>query len=301
MTPDQITLTEGDLGPREALGKGGMALVYRLPDLYLPDTPAGQWVYKKYKTKARPVSTFALQQLVLSCANRDPSQRTAIERSANWPVRVVVDSNHGASGVVLPLLEDEFFFELHKSSGLVDLKPLELQFLMQDEDYCRRVGVPSVSDAQRREIVRSLTYCLAVLHRAEYVYGDISARNFIISLTPRVRVKAVDCDAIRVRGSQAATGKQPHSPDWEPPECVAAKRQKDHVRYAIQSKATDSYKLGLAILRLLTPGKGSSVNTDPTRARHVLPAHLYRLLELSLSADPAQRPSPKDWYQGLLR
>ncbi len=301
MTPDQITLAESDLGPRQALGKGGMAVVYRLPNLHLPEAPSGRWVYKKYKAIARPVSTFALQQLVLSLINRDRAQGSIIERTTNWPVRVVVGEGHGATGVVLPLLEDEFFFDLHKSSGTIDHKPLELQFLMQDEDYCRRVGVPLVTDQQRREIVRALTYCLAVLHRAEYVYGDVSARNFIVSLTPKVRVKAVDCDSIRVRGSAAATGKQPHSPDWEPPECVAAKRRKDNVRYAIQSKETDSYKLGLAILRLLTPGKGSSVNLDPTRAKNTLPPHLYSLLERSLSAMPADRPSPKQWHQGLIK
>lgn len=276
-------------------------MVYRLPNLHIPEAPGVEWVYKKYKARARPVSTFALQQLVISFITRDPDHRNALERSTNWPIRVVVDGNVGAAGVVLPLLEDHFFFDLHKSSGAVERKPLELQYLMQESAYCRRVGVPQLSDHTRRSVVRSLIYCLALLHRADYVYGDISARNFIVSLEPKPRVIAVDCDSIRLRGSQAATGKQPHSPDWEPPESIAAKRRNDNLQYAIQNKATDNYKLGLAIMRLLTPGNSASVSTDPVRARQVLPRHLYDLLERSLSAKPDDRPSPREWHEGFLR
>lgn len=282
------------------MGDGGTASVYSVPSLTLGRDPEQAWVYKKYKAAYRPVSLFGMQSLVRLLDRLEPGQRRAFRRSLNWPERVVIDSDHGAAGLILPMIPDEFFTTIRLSNGTRKRKSQEAQFLMMDRTYCARVAQPYADEEQRRHICRSLCYAMALLHRAEVVYGDLSSRNILFRLKPRPAAMLVDCDAVRLSGAAAAFGRQPHSPDWEPPEAIRARRRGDS-GWTIQSKETDLYKLGLAILRILAPGDSSSTNTDPTRVKPVLPFHLYTLLERALSSNPADRPSAKTWYQELIR
>jgi hypothetical protein len=295
------TIHESELGRLIELGKGGMAKVYGLPDLLLPEVPQGHWVYKRYKAKSRPVPMYGLQELVRLLDRLPHDHRRVMHRHFNWPVRVVTDGSHGSSGLILALLPDSFFLELRLSSGRVKRKPAEMQFLFQDDGYCERVGLPSITLAQRQSICRSLVYAMALLDRLDVVYGDLSARNVLFRLRPRPGVMLVDCDAVRARGSAAAVGKQPHSPDWEPPEALRARRRRDSTAYTIQNKETDRYKLGLAILRILTPGQGCATSLDPTKARSCLPRNLYELLVNSVSSRPADRPPAAVWYREMRR
>lgn len=298
---DPLTIAESALGSRFEIGAGGMAKVFSLPNFFLPEDPGGKWVYKKFRSKVRPVMPYGLRSLVKLFEGFEPKQRLAFEKTFNWPVRVVIDDGDGAAGVILPLLSDELFVDLHLSSGATKRKPAELQFLFQTSAYCAKVGIPFLDDQQRRAICRSLCYAMGLLDRVGVVYGDLSARNVLYRISPRPGVKLVDCDAVRPHGSAAALGQQPHSPDWEPPEAIAAKQRRDSRGYSIQSKETDRYKLGLAILRILTPGQGCAENIDPLAARQQLPMNLYTLLQRSLSDDPHARPTAKTWYEELTR
>lgn len=295
------TVQEADLGQRHEIGSGGMARVHLVPDFLLPEAPGVRLVYKKFRTKVRPVPSYGLQALVRMYNDLEPAQRQVFGRSFNWPVRVVADGADGAAGVLLPLLPDAFFQELRLSSGARKRKPAEAQFLFQDAAYCARVGVPFLDEQQRRALCRSLAYGLGLLDRADVVYGDLSARNLLYRVSPRPGVMLVDCDAVRPHGGAAAFGAQPHSPDWEPPEALLARRRRDPAGYNIQNKATDRYKLGLAVLRILTPGPGCATNTDPERARPYLPHPLFTFLQRSLGDDPSQRPTAREWYQEFTR
>jgi DNA-binding helix-hairpin-helix protein with protein kinase domain len=295
------TLRADELGDRHEIGRGGMATVYALPSFFLPEAPAASWVYKQYRSKCRPVPLFGMEGLVRLRHGLPDGQRRAFDRCFNWPVRVVTDDEPGASGVILPLLSDDWFMVLKLSSGTTKRKPAEGQFLFMDRAYCARVGIPFADEEQRRHLCRSLAYALALLDRADIVYGDLSSRNILFRLTPRPAVKLVDCDAVRVHGGAAAFGSQPHSPDWEPPEALRARARRDGTGYNIQNKATDRYKLGLAILRILTPGPMCSLSTDPIAARPHLPMNLFTLLQRSLSTDPATRPPARAWYEELTR
>ena len=291
------SVQESELGRRSEIGSGGMARVYAVPDFILPELPGGSFVYKKYRSKIRPIPAYGLSQLVRFYGGLDPAQRERFDRSFNWPVRVVLDGNDGAAGVILPLLPEPFFLTLRLGSGARKRKPAEAQFLFKDSSYCARVAIPFPDEQQRRALCRSLTYALGLLDRADVVYGDLSARNFLFRIQPRPAVMLVDCDAVRPHGGASALGHQPHSPDWEPPEALLARRRKDSGGYSVQNKATDRYKLGLAILRILTPGDGCSTNIDPAAARPHLPLNLYTLLQRSLSEDPTARPAARDWYR----
>lgn len=295
------TVSESDLGQRTEIGSGGMARVYAVPELILPEAPGRRFVYKKFRAKVRPIPSHGLLTLVRLYDAFEQGQQEAFTRAFNWPVRVVTDSGDGAAGVILPILPDAYFLDLKLSSGTRKRKPAEAQFLFMHRTYCARVGVPFLDEQQRRQICRSLSYALGLLDRADVVYGDLSARNLLFRVSPRPGVMLVDCDAVRPRGGAAAFGHQPHSPDWEPPEALLARRRRDSTGYSIQNKATDRYKLGLAILRILTPGEGCSTNTDPEVARPHLPTHLHELLKRSLSNDPSQRPSAREWYQEFTR
>lgn len=298
---DELTVDEASLGERTQIGKGGMAIVHDIPSLILPEEPGERWVYKKYKQKHRPVSLYAMQQLVRHRAAQEARVKSALDRAFNWPRRVVQDDGDGAAGVILPYIPKGFFLTLTTSSGKRTTKPAEGQFLFQDSTYCARVGIPHPNEEQRRALVRSLCHAFATLEHVQVVYGDLSSLNFLWTLTPRPAVLLADCDSVRVTGGAAPFGRQPHSPDWEPPEAKDAKRRKDSASYTIQNLATDRYKLGLAILRILTPGRGCSTQVDPESARSRLPHHLYTLLVRSVSDDPTERPSARQWYEAMTR
>jgi serine/threonine protein kinase len=301
MTAAVATLKETDLGDLTQIGAGGMAKVFAIPDFFLPECPGRRLVYKKLRPKVRPVPLYGLAALTRVLSELETDHRAAVERSFNWPLRVVVDDGDGAAGVVLPLIPDEYFLDLHLTSGSIRRRPAEAQYLFCDSGYCSTMRIPFLDEHARRALCRSLSYALGLLDRADVVYGDLSALNIIFRLTPRPAVMLVDCDAIRLTGGAAALGRQPHSPDWEPPEALRAKRLRDNTEYCIQNKPTDRYKLGLAILRILTPGPGCSTNLDPTVARHILPPKLYELLERSLSDNADDRPSARAWYEELTR
>src|SRR5688572_1932328 len=88
-----------ELGDRHEIGRGGMAAVYSLPSFFLPEEPAASWVYKRYRSKVRPVPLFGMEALVRLRLGLEDGQRKALDRSLNWPARVVVDEGSGASGV----------------------------------------------------------------------------------------------------------------------------------------------------------------------------------------------------------
>ena len=295
-----MTLSEQDLGKLDYLAAGNFSKVYLAPDLKLPEAPTGKWVYKKFKPKFRPIPAFGMNSIVTHRTNMHEDQRAQFDSVAVWPTRVVADDGAGAAGVVLPLIPDDYFHTLSLSTSTKRI-PSEGQFLFMDREYCSSVGLTFLEEDARRKIAHRLAYAFALFHKANVVYGDFSSRNFIFRTMPTPRVLLVDCDAVRVNFEPSPFGGQPHSPDWEPPEALKAKRLKDSAGFSIQNMETDRYKLGLAILRVLTPGAYCSTNRDPERARAVLPPKLFQLLERSLSEHPTARPTAKEWYQEMLR
>ncbi|NNN15357.1 MAG: hypothetical protein HKL82_05790 [Acidimicrobiaceae bacterium] len=274
-----------------------MARVFSLPDFFLPESPGRPIVYKKIKAKYRPVPQYGLQSLVRLLSGIESNLKPSFERQLNWPVRVVLDDHDGAAGVILPLIPDEYFVSLRRSSGEIKRRPAEVQYLFTDSRYCARVGIPYPDESQRLDLCRSLSFAMVMLHKLDVVYGDLSARNILFRVLPKPAVLLVDCDAVRPKGGAAPLGAQPHSPDWEPPEAVKARARRDSTGYNIQNKETDRYKLGLAVLRILSPGRGCSTNTDPKVVKSVLPPRIYSLLEQSLSVNPSGRPEAQTWYK----
>jgi hypothetical protein len=259
-------------------------------------------VHKKYKRSVRPVSIFALESLVKMRNDLHPDQLKAIDKSFNWVLRVTTDDHSGASGVLLPRLDDSWFLDLRNSYGEVKHRPAEGQFLAADRDYFQKKELTYPTLDQRLALCFSLCRALGLLHRAEVVYGDLSLRNFLYRLTPSPSVILVDTDAMRPKGSTAAGGLQPHTPDWEPPEALHAKKRGEADKYAAQNYESDRYKLGLAVLRILAMDvPRAAEKRDPTLVRATLPPRLYSLLEQSLQGPPPDRPTAKTWVEEFRR
>jgi hypothetical protein len=296
-----LRVEESELGERHDLAKGGMAYVYDLSGFRIGEHPGWPLVYKRYKKVIRPVPIFGLESLVKMRDDWHPDQRKAIDRSFNWMVRVVTDDASGASGVILPRLDDSYFVDLRNSYGEFKHRPAEGQFLAAGRDYYQAKQLPHPTFDQRIALCVSLAKGMGLLHRAEVVYGDLSLRNFLYRLEPTPSVMFVDTDAMRPKGATSSFKLQPHTPDWEPPEALHAKKRGDGIGFATQNFHTDRYKLGLAILRILADVPRAAEKRDPSIVRSLLPAHLYDLLHHSLHAHPADRPTAKTWYEEFHR
>ena len=64
----------------------------------------------------------------------------------------------------------------------------------------------------------------------------------------------------------------------------------------VQDEVTDVYKLGLAILRCLTPGKGAASSRSATRLAAELDAEGIALVTRAVRADRGGRPTAKELY-----
>jgi hypothetical protein len=294
MIADQIAPVAGRRAPvpMSALGQmirlnaGANGTIHRLAEYQLPDEP-GALVFKQYDLRAVQASLSGLMRLVDVRAGLAAQRRAVLDEMTVWPLRAVQGAGGEARGVLMRLIPDDYFEDMRLPSGRRDREPRELQHLIFEAAQARRseVDVPPDGDVPSRlRICERFAYIMSILHGANLVYGDISARNVLYRLRPEPGVLLVDCDAARMRGS-AAVNKQQHSPDWDPPERVTA-----------QSLTTDRYKLALFVLRCLTPGKGSSINRDWSKASTVLDGPGLRLLRLGLDGPPESRPMAREWF-----
>lgn len=277
-----VMIDIGTLGRLDPLSRGGQADLFRVPDLHLRDAPA-DLVFKRYRSPARSVSASGLSRIVHVRHNMSREQRLRLDEATAWPVRIVAAGSI-VLGVVMPLIDASYFANLTLPSGKQRSGPREVQYLFVDPSKSTRLGLEPPSLRDRAMLCKAYAFALGILHKAEVVFGDISAKNALYRTRPRPGVMMVDCDAVRMRG-QGAVVSQLHTADWDPPEGLT-----------VQSELTDRYKLGLFILRALTPGDFSSVNRNPAVADAVLSAPGRTMLRRSLLGDPDERPAARDWY-----
>lgn len=284
-TRRRASVPESALGPRTRLNGGANGTIYRLDDFWLVDEP-GELVFKEYNLNVVQVTLSGLEKLVDVRRSLAAQRRAVLDEMTAWPLCAVAGPADEPLGVLMKLIPGGYFEDMLLPSGSRDQVPREIQHLIFDAAVARRreVDVPADSDPHTRlRICERFSYILSILHGANLVYGDVSARNVLYSLRPRPNVLLVDCDAARVHGT-AAVNKQQHSPDWDPPERVGG-----------QSFMTDRYKLALFVLRCLVPGKGASLNRQWQTAAGLLDARGLRLLKLGLGDDPELRPLARDW------
>jgi serine/threonine protein kinase len=306
-----LVTSRSALGRMERLGQGGTAWVYRVPEFSLPRE--GRLVYKEYRAAVRAKANPALLPGLLSLtefrARLPADRRDKLDQRTIWPLVVVTGDDGAALGIVMREIPAEFF---------QGKKPRELQLLFHADDDARQQGLPQFGLHERLVICARIAATYMLLHRLDIIIGDVSPRNIVFTLGASPKLLAVDTDSARVKGTRGALGAQPHTPAWEPPEALTAKRLLDHGRRAGQSavelrghadtwqrqtKQTDVYKFGLMVLRVIDYGRRCSRRRDPERARRLLreragpgPADL---LIRSLDSNPGARPTMEDWYRAF--
>lgn len=277
MSDDEIDRAKlGDLGER--LGKGGQATVHLVPSLRLADV-AGDLVYKHYHVGHQP--PHGLRAIVRARRKLAVPVRARLDEIASWPARVVIDQGT-ICGVVMPLIPSSFFDRRRLPSGKVSTLPREVQGLFVGPELATRAGLVYPDLTDRLAVCRDLAGALALLHSNGLVFGDINAKNALFRTGATPSVMLVDCDAVRIRGS-APVVRQLNAPDWAPPEG------------AVLTQATDLYKLGLFVLRALSPGPQASTSRNLQRVRSVLDAEGRRLLGAALADLGRLRPEAAEW------
>jgi serine/threonine protein kinase len=275
------------LGEMQLLGAGGMGAVYLLSSYNLANA-AGPFVYKEYDPKILPdVSGQGLASVIGVRERLGPQERQWLDGCTVWPLRIVEDRG-AVTGIIMRLIPEDYYQQIVLPSGDPALLIRDLQSLLISRSRCKKYGYPFAEPRQRLQLCALFAYMVAFLHRRDIVFGDISPSNVLYRLMPETGLMLVDCDAIRKVGS-AQVVPQGHTPDWFPPERFTKP----------QSVRSDRYKLGLFILRVLSPGDGASVNRDPEAARPALDARGLQLLRASLSTDLDARTDAKTWYTYL--
>ena len=124
-----------------------------------------------------------------------------------------------------------------------------------------QVDFGDISRTDRLVMLAQLAYVIGWLHKHGWVFGDLSFSNAVFALNPP-RILLLDCDGAAALAKRGR--KQSSTPFWDPPECPIEEppggRKQDR-----QDDVTDVYKLGLAVLRCLTPGKGASSSRNLSR------------------------------------
>ena len=280
-------IKKADLGALTKIAEGGFGIVYRTSGFRLPGG-SQELAYKEFTTEVAEQQRSARAAVDLWERLDDPTRDRLGSHSA-WPCALVHDRRR-VCGLLMPLLGDDYFFRTHGAiNGAGQRKPRTLEWLIatRQQRIAANADVPDIDRLERHVLLGKLVYVLGLLHRLEWVYGDLSFKNVVFGLGPP-RVMLVDCDgaaplADRSRG-------QSHSPFWDPPEHQANEALQ-------QDDRSDVYKLGLAILRCLTPGKGAATTRDLARLSGVLDADGKHLVGLALSADPLQRPTAKELFR----
>ncbi|MFI7514096.1 hypothetical protein ACIBVK_11465 [Micromonospora echinofusca] len=320
-----LEMTVGQLGRIQQLARGGTATIYLAPDLRLPGFDDVRFVYKKYnevtKRAAGPSLTTGLSNFVRFRDRLPSKQRDAWDARIIWPVSVVLDENGAADGVIMRLIPDQYFHDFTKRAGGVNRKPREIETLFGDDETALRKGLTKVDLTTRFRLIRAIAAAYGMMHKENVVIGDISGRNIIYDPDPaHPTIMVVDVDSARIRGNRAVFGMQPHTPNWQPPEALAASaalirgsksnppmpdddRDRLRNRWSIQSTQTDVYKFALMVVRILDNGRGGAVNRDPHKARRILKAQAgdeaADLLDASLAENERQRPTMRQWYDQL--
>jgi serine/threonine protein kinase len=289
-----MSVKKTDLGPLEKISSGGFAEVYRANSAFRLRGSTMPLAYKEFTTEEAQQAR-ASAAAVLFRDGLNPADRDDLDKHTAWP-RALVEDEGNVTGLLMPLIPPDFFCGLiDPDTGRKTSKPLEMQWLVATKAQldAAEVELPTVDKAQRLALLAQLAYAIGRLHKHGWVYGDLSFKNAVFALNPP-RMMLIDCDgAASVRDPRR---QQAHTPFWAPPECEksAGPRYLDQ-----QDTITDVYKLGLAILRCLSPGTGVSSAKDAARLAGELDPAGLDLVSRALSGDRALRPTAKDLWAYL--
>lgn len=289
--------TKASLKQPTFLARGGFSQVFRADGFHLPGDPT-PLAYKEF-TVARADQARSAVATVAFRDGLSEKDRTELDFSCAWPRAIVEDSTGVVSGLLMPLLSPEFFCnQLDPDTGELTARPREMSWLIASaaQRAAAQIDLPDIDRTDRLLLLAQLVYTVARLHRYGWVFGDLSFKNAAFALNPP-RLMLMDCDGAAALAD--ASRKQSSTPFWDPPECPITPLPGQQVQQRLQDTVTDTYKLGLAILRCLTPGRGAATSRAIGRLAGELDTEGTNLVARALSADRANRPAAKDLYSYL--
>ena len=284
-----MKVRKADLGKITFLAEGGFGKIYLADGFRLPDDLERQ-AYKEFTIQqaeqARSARGAVEFRAALSQGDRDE-----LDKYCAWPRALVEDAGH-ICGLLMPLIPEDFFCRLADPDGRTSSKPRDTGWLITtlEQRAAAQVDVPNISLHERLMLIVQLTYAVAWLHDRGWVLGDISFKNGVFALDPP-RLMLLDCDGgAPIRDLDR---RQASTPFWDPPESPLVYSPGSQ---ELQDAATDVYKLGLAILRWLAPGKGAATTRAANRLAGQLDPTEHALILRALSDDRAGRPTARDLY-----
>ena len=292
-----LTVKKADLGKLVPLAQGGFGQVFRVNSFLLPGNPA-PLAYKEFTTAHAEQARSATTAVAFRAGLSD-EDRADLDRCCAWPKALVEDPPGKVCGLLMPLIPAEFFCQqTDPDSGQPTSRPRSLAWLAASTKQrdAAKVDIPEIGRVERLVLLAYLVYAIGRLHRHGWVFGDVSASNAVFSLNP-LRLMLIDCDGAAELSDRKR--KQYSTPLWDPPECPLEPAPGQAVTQDLLDHKTDVYKIGLAILRCLTPGKGAASARKPARIDDELDATGKALLARALGQDRKDRPVAKDLYSYL--
>ncbi len=275
-------LESARLGPLTKLASGGQGVVYAAPTLRMPY--ASSLVFKQHKPGLLGTLDVAVLDSMPAYLESLPFlQGMELLSQAAWPCRLVDDAR-GVIGFVMPAIPAQFYLQMRKSSG-TSRELGEFQHLLNDDSFLARRNI-LVSERRRYELLGEVARALSVFHRHGIAVGDLSPKNLLFAHDQTASVYFVDCDAMRFQGRSVTP--QLETPGWGVREV--------NPQEELGTVASDSYKLGLLALRLLT---GTQDTRDPRRLPAAVPSAIRYPIINALSAHPDKRPRPAEWIGPL--
>ncbi len=287
MPPTSIQVERSQLGTSRVVGGGSQATVHAVDDFRVPGINR-ELAFKEYLVGDSTLHLAGLESIVRFRAELSADDQERLDRFAAWPVATVTDGGH-ITGILMPLVNDPFTFDLQLRNGTTERRLCTLQYAFIAPDRARQLGAPAFDAPARLRLAVEFARAFDFLHERNIVFGDISANNALLSVDA-CRVMLVDCDAVRIKGC-APVVPQLNSPDWDPPP-VGGTRTHQTVR-------TDVYKFGLLVLRLLSPGAFASTQRSPQGQIAGLNPTGMDLLHRSLDPDDRSRPAMREWVTAL--
>jgi len=274
-----MEIQKADLGYLTFSGQDQFGAVFRAERFRLAGDPTAL-IYKEF-TSDIAVQIRSARTSVGFRAALNADDRADLDNYFAWPRAVVKDSSRRVCGLLTPLTPDVFYGEqLDPDSGLMTFKPRTMAWLTSSERQrtAAHVQLANVDKTERLILLTQLIYAIGLLHKHGWVFGDLNLRGVVFALNPP-RLLLLDCGCA---GAISDSSRRRFSTQfWEPPEHP----------HELPDTATDVYKLGLAILRCLTPGKGAATSRAVSRLSGELDGEGANLLGRALSADRASRPT----------
>jgi hypothetical protein len=241
---------------------------------------------------------LAQMRTVVAMRNAMTSTEVAdLDEVTVWPLAMVQDGNND-DGILIDLITPEFFVDTKPASGPAGKALFELQFLCTTDGYLDKMGIDRsvTGDAvMRLALAARLAYAIEIVHRHPVVFGDLHAKNAVAVTKPFARVLLMDCDSVAELSDSGRV--QLHGPCFTPPE-IAGKQQR------LQDQKTDVYKLALCVIRILSPGKGATQQTDPvnpTAIPDLLDQEGITLLRRAAGSDRSARPTAAELREYLVQ